>query len=253
MILFLSLTVSGCADSFGATGGGTSAGNTTKVADAAYGVGDYAEAARLYERAAATSPRSVDALLGLGRSYGAMGQFIRAQNALDSAQQISPRNTSVLAELGHLQLGQMHPRDALDYYDKALKVDGRNRAALTGKGVALDYLSRHAEAQQTYQRGLALYPTDFPLLSDYALSRVLSGNIGEGIRLMEELLRDPSKGSTVRANMALAYALDGREADARAMMKGDLSPDEAERTLTYYRQIRKDYLAGKPIGYLVFR
>lgn len=250
----LCLAVGGCADGgFSIGAGSSSTRNTEKVADGALGVGDYTEAARLYERAVATSPRSVEAWLGLGRAYGATGQFIRAQNALAAAQKLAPRNTEVLVELGHLQLSQMHPRDALAYYDKALAVDGRNKAALTGKGVALDYLSRHGEAQQVYQQALTLYPTDFPLLSDDALSHVLSGNIGEGIRLMEQLLRDPTKGRTVRANMALAYALDGREADARAMMSGDVAPDEINRTLAYYRQIRKDYLAGKPIGYLVFR
>lgn len=249
VILLLGTVLAGCAD----TSSGTTARNTEKVADAALGVGDYAEAARLYERATASAPRSVPALLGLGRAYGATGQFVRAQNALESALKVEPRNEQVLVELGHLQLEQMHPRDALEYYDKALKTDGRNKAALTGKGVALDYLSRHTEAQQVYQQALALYPTDFPLLSDYALSRVLSGNIGEGIRLMEQLLRDPSKGTTVRANMALAYALDGREADARAVMSGDMSGPDIDRTLAYYRLIRKDYLAGKPIGYMVFR
>lgn len=253
LMLLAAMAVGGCADLPGVGARGAVGSETVQVAQAAYNIGDYPEAARLYERAVAADPRSVPALVGLGRTYASMGQFERAKNALENAERIAPQRAEVQVELGHLALTRMHPRDALTYYDAALQADRRNLQAFTGKAVALDYLSRHAEAQQVYRAALAVYPTDFSLLSNYALSKVLSGEIGEGIRLMEELLRDPRQGQTVRANMALAYALDGRESDARAMMVDDMSAREISETLAYYRKVRVDYLAGKPIGYLVFR
>ncbi len=224
-----------------------------QVAAAALSVGDYAEAARLYERAAAQDQRAVGPLIGLGKAYTALGQYSRAGNALQRAHELNGRNTDVLNEMGRLDLMQMQPKSAIDRFDKALSIDRRNLAALTGKAVSLDYLSRHAEAQVVYREALQIYPTNFALLSNYALSRVLSGDIGEGIRLMEELLRDPAKGETVRANMAIAYALDGRTRDARAILSGTMSPGEIDETLRLYAAARTDYLAGKPIGYMIFR
>lgn len=225
---------------------------TEQVAQAAYSVADYHEAARLYERAAEQNPRSAEALLGLGRSYMALGQFNRASNALMRARELGGQRAEVNNELGNLALMQMHPKEAIGFYDTALRADRNNLAALTGKAVSLDYLSRHAEAQKVYRQAIAHYPTNFALLNNYALSQVLSGQIGEGLTLMEELLRDPNRGDSVRPNMAIAYALEGRVRDARAMLEGTMSGAEIEETLAYYAKVREAYLAGKPVGYMIF-
>lgn len=226
---------------------------TEQVAEAAMSIGDYEESARLYELAAARDTRSVNALIGLGKSYTALGQFNRAENALTRARDLNRRNPEVHNQLGNLALQQMHPKEAIEHFDKALQLDRTNLVAFTGKGVALDYLSRHAEAHQVYEQALKSWPTNFALLSNYALSQVLGRRIGEGTRLMEELLRDPANGETVRANLAIAYALDGRERDARAMLSGLMSDAEIEASLRHYSVARQNYLAGKPVGYMIFQ
>ena len=224
-----------------------------QVAEAAYSIGDYGEAARLYEVAALRNPNSVSALIGLGKSYTALSQFSRANNALVRALQLNGRNAEVHNQLGNLALMELHPKRAIEHFDAALRLDRKNLSAFTGKAVSLDYLSRHAEAQEVYREALKTYPTNFPLMSNYALSMALSGRIGEGTKLMEELLRDPARGDTVRANLAIAYALDGRTRDARAMLEGVMPPAEIEATLRQYAVVRRDYLEGKPIGYLIFQ
>lgn len=226
---------------------------TTEVAQAAYSVGDFVEAARLYERAAEQNPKQVANYLGLGKSYLAQSQFTRAESALNHARQLAPRNPEVHTTLGALALNRLQPAQALEHYQAALNSDGRNLSGYIGKALSYDYLSRHAEAQTVYAEALRHYPTNFALLNNRALSLVLSGRIGEGTTLLEELLRDPDRGNTARTNMAIAYALDGRERDARAILAGVMSPQEASAALTQYRRLRTEYLAGKPIGYLVFQ
>ncbi|WP_283179177.1 tetratricopeptide repeat protein [Gemmobacter sp. 24YEA27] len=228
-------------------------GETEQVAEAAWSIGDYDEAARLFELASARNPKSVTALVGLGKSYTALAQYNRAQNALFRARDLNRRNPEVHNQLGNLALQEMHPKTAIEHFDAALRIDRTNLAALTGKAVSLDYLSRHAEAQEVYTRALQTWPTNFPLLSNYALSQVLGGNIGAGMKLMEELLRDPANGDTVRANLAIAYALDGRSRDAKAMLSGLMSDADIEKSLRHYAAARQDYLAGKPIGYMIFQ
>lgn len=249
--LGLSLFLAGCV--MPGRGDNPQSSETGQVAEAAFSIGDYEEAARLYELAAARDAKSVPALIGLGKSYTALGQFSRAQNALIRARELNRRDPEVHNQLGNLALQEMHPKVAIGHFDQALKLDRDNLTALTGKAVSLDYLSRHAEAQEVYRRALQTYPTNFPLLSNYALSQVLSRDIGAGIKLMEELLRDPSHGDTVRANMAIAYALDGRSRDARAMLQGLMSDAEIEAALRHYAAAREAWLAGKPIGYMIFQ
>ncbi|MFE3836879.1 tetratricopeptide repeat protein [Pseudogemmobacter sonorensis] len=250
-ILTTLLLVAGC--SLSASAVKPPQGETEQVAEAAWSVGDHEEAARLFELAAARDPNSVTALIGLGKSYTALSQYNRAQNALYRARELNRRNPEVHNQLGNLALQEMHPKTAIEHFDEALRLDRNNLVALTGKAVSLDYLSRHAEAQEVYRRALQTWPTNFPLLSNYALSQVLGGGIGAGTKLMEELLRDPAHGDTVRANLAIAYALDGRERDARAMLSGLMSDSDIEASLRHYANARKDYLAGKPIGYMIFQ
>lgn len=226
---------------------------TEQVAAAALAVGDAEEAARLYERAAQKQPDSVTALLGLGRSYAALGQFGRAASALSRARELKPHRTDVQTELGRLALVQGDAATALPFFQAALRLAPRDLSALTGQAVALDYLSRHAEAQQVYQLGLRYYPTNFALLSNQALSRVLSGDAASGIAQLEQLLGDANHGETIRANLAIAYALQGRVADARAMLKGILDPEETRAALALYATARTERQAGHPIGHLVFR
>ena len=226
---------------------------TIEVADAALAVGDPTEAARLYERASEGREENAQVLLGLGRSYMQLGQLGRAENALLRAAQLAPRDPAVPIELGRLALQRRQPEQAMAQFDRALTLDRRSLGAITGKALSLDYLSRHSEAQAVYRMGLDIYPTNFALLNNQALSMVLSGRIGQGIVLLEELVTDPQRGNTARTNMAIAYALEGRERDARAMLTGTMPEGEIAADLAYYRKIRTDFMAGRPVGHLVFR
>lgn len=226
--------------------------DTEVVAEAALTAGSYPEAARLYEKAAVERPNSATAFLGMGRAYIELGQLTRAEFALVRARDLDRRNPDVLNELGNLQLRRLHPSEAIELYDQALRLDRRNLSALTGRAVALDFLSRHADAQEVYRKALQYYPSNFVLLNNYALSQVLSGQIGSGLAMMQELVRDPDNGETVRGNMAVAYALDGRMNDARAMLEGTMSSSEIEEALARYAAMRKRFNEGEPIGYLVF-
>lgn len=249
---FAGLALTACAPQSIGERPASSTSETVQVGQAAYSVGDYEEAARIYERAAARDNKSSAAYLGLGRSYTQLGQYNRAHNALLRAQSLSSRDPEISNELGNLALQQMQPARAIKYFDESLARDRRNIKGLTGKAVSLDYLSRHAEAQSVYREALSIYPTNFALMSNYALSQVLSRNLGSGIQMMQELLRDSTQGNTVRNNLALAYMLANREGDARAILQGMVPDSEINEILNGYVQVRENYRAGKPIGYLVF-
>ena len=243
------LLISGCSLP---NGGTSNRPETEQVAEAAWSVGEYAEAARLFERAAERDPRSVNALIGLGKSYSELGQYSRAGNALLSAAALRPRNAEIFGEMGRLALYQGDAEAALAQYDEALKLDPRNLRALTGKAVSLDYLSRHAEAQDVYRRGLAIYPTNFALMSNNALSMVISGDRAAGISLLEELLSDPHYSEAARANLAIAYVLDSRKKDAEAMLAGLMRQSEINDEIKKYVSIRKGLEDGISVGHLVF-
>ena len=137
------------------------------------------------------------------------------------------------------------PQAALENLDVALRKRPRDVAIITARGIALDRLSRHAEAQETYRRGLAIDPTNFVLLSNLGLSLGLSGRPGEGITILRELVRDGAATANTRGNLALVYGLAGREREASATLAVDLSPSQIQNNLAYYRELREMLRAGQ--------
>ena len=229
------------------------ANETEQVAAAAYSVGDYAEAARLYERASAAAPRSVTALTGLGKSYSELGQLNRAQNALQAAEALRPRDPDVQSEIGKLALIQGNGPAAFAAFDLALRAKPQHLPALTGKAVALDHMSRHREAQAVYQTALALYPTNFALMSNHALSRAISGDEAYAQSVFTELLNDARHSETTKANLAIVYMLTGKTNEASAILQGMMSQSEINQELKRLSDLRQKRAAGQPIGHLVFQ
>ncbi|MCB1404565.1 MAG: tetratricopeptide repeat protein, partial [Rhodobacteraceae bacterium] len=152
-----------CSGGPGAGIGGS--GSSMSLAEKAMSAGDYGTAANLYQQAFDANPRSVDPLVGLGRSYTGLGQFSRAEQALLEANLRKPRNPEILLELSRTQLAGGKPQAALTNLEVASKRAPKNIQITTARGIALDRLSRHKEAQTVYREGLARNPTDFALLS----------------------------------------------------------------------------------------
>jgi Flp pilus assembly protein TadD len=241
------LMLGACAGSPISIGGGGS-GTSLNVADRAAGAGDYETAAALYQQAYDANPRSTEALLGLGRSYAGLGQFSRSEQALAEAARRNPRDPAIQLELARAQLAAGNASAALAHLDKAGGRSKRDLQFITARGIALDRLSRHKEAQETYRQGLKLAPTDFALLSNLGLSLGLSGQTSEGIRILSELNRDKKANPRTRGNLALLYGLAGRDREAAAVLSADLSSSQVQSNLAYYRELRGLLKQGKPIG-----
>lgn len=226
--------------------------STLRLAQATAESGDHVNAARLYEKVLASDPDSVAALKGAGDSYSRMGQHGRAETVLLRAHELAPGNDDVLNILGRVSLSQKRPEEAVKYYDKALRINGKNISAITGKGVALDTMSQHLKAQKVYQDGLSIYPTNFILRSNYALSLALTNNSAKAISILQELVRDPNAAPHVRDNLALVYGLAGLENEARATLSLDMNAQEIEENIAIYGALRRMMQDGNPIGSLVF-
>jgi Flp pilus assembly protein TadD len=229
---------------------GASGTSSSRLAARSADAGDFQTAEALYRQAFEANPNSMEALVGLGRSYAGMGQYARAEQALNEANRRKPRDPAVLLELARTQLGAGQAQAALANLDIAAAKRPRDVQIITARGIALDRLSRHAEAQAAYREGLKRDPTDFALNSNLGLSLGLSGQTDAGIRILSELVRDGRANANTRGNLALVYGLAGREREAKATLAGDLGGSAIQNNLSYYRELRAMLAKGKPIGNL---
>lgn len=82
------------------------------------------------------NPRSL-ALLHQGEALRAAGNFAGAEDMLESALAIDPRNRGAYVALGRVAQGQGLPGKAVRFYRDALALDPNDLTALAGQGEAM--------------------------------------------------------------------------------------------------------------------
>ncbi|KQM66960.1 MULTISPECIES: SPOR domain-containing protein [unclassified Sphingomonas] len=170
------------------------------------------EAVMLAEQAVALSPRDAAYRTLLGRAYLAAGRFASAAQAF----------TDVLA---------LNPADARAALNLALA------QTATGEWVAArETLTAHAARISPADRGLAL---------------ALAGDPAGGIALLSEAARDPAATATVRQNLALALALDGRWVDARTVASVDMAPAQVDQRLMEWASFARPEHAAQQVAALL--
>ena len=200
--------------------------------------GKYDAAIPLYRRAHALHPRDAGPLFGLGTSLAALGANAEAIEALQAAHDRDDDDPNITAKLADVYLATDRADLALPLYDEALSKDPRNVAALNGKAVALDASGNHQEAQNTYEAGLAAAPDSLKLQSNLGLSMALDGKTDESIQMLENVATDSRAGPSERQNLALAYALAGRNDDAAKVASIDVDPITVNEDLAYYADLK---------------
>ncbi|UZW53601.1 SPOR domain-containing protein [Sphingobium sp. JS3065] len=156
-----------------------------------------AQAVELAEAAVQAAPQDARYRQLLGRAYVAAGRFASAETALTDAMTLGNRDARTIVTLALV--------------DVAL---GKDRAAR-------DLLANH---------------TDIVPAADYGLAMAMAGDAPEGVRILSEVIHDPSANAQTRQNLAYAYALAGRWKDARMMAGFDLDPLAANDRITQWAQ-----------------
>lgn len=171
-----------------------------------------ADAVTFAEQAVALAPRDAAYRALLGRAYLAAGRFASATQAF----------TDVLT---------LNPADAKAALNLALA------QTATGEWVAArETLTAHAARISPADRGLAL---------------ALAGDPAGGIALLSEAARDPAATATVRQNLALALALDGRWVDARTVASVDMAPAQVDQRLMEWAAFARPEHAAQQVAALL--
>ena len=215
-------------------------GVALKLARAARDAGDMNSAINLYQSVVAATPSDSPILVELGDAQLDAGAI---DDAVVTFQKIDPKSSSQLGamlglERAHLMLSE--PVKALEFADKAVALAPKDKRAQIGRGVALDMLGRHEEAQSCYHVALDLAPNDVAARSDLALSLALTKQFDEAIKIMTPIARAPTATARLRQNLAVIYGLKGDDSAARALSRTDLTPHQIEANLHFFDLVRNE-------------
>lgn len=241
-ICLLGLLLAGCVtdgEALTASPTGT-AGSLVTAGDARRASGDLAGAAALYRSAMQASDDTTlaEPTLRLAETLAAGGAYSDAADTFREALSLAPTDPRVHRGLANALVGLGQPGLAIPYYEDALALDSSDWRIYLGLGVAQD-LSGFAEAARaTYGQGLQHAPENPDLINNLALSQALSGNGRAAAALLEPLIHLYGGEARYRSSLAIAYALQDREAEAARLMAERILPEQVERNLQMLRSIR---------------
>ena len=152
-------------------------------------------------------------------------------------------NAAGLVEEGYDMLRADKSTEAVVLFDKALASDNKNIRAYQGKGIALNNLGKHEEAENVYITALRLQPTSVGVTNNLAMSYILRGEYQDAVELLKPLSENHPKDHKIQANLALANCMLGKKDDASKIFSKHLSKEKVAENLKFcsdYAGMRKN-------------
>ena len=219
---------------------------TTSIDDVTGALGGKKEAARqadakpdvgaLRERHR-TNPNDLDVALAYGTALRVTGQRSQAVAVLEQAVLAHSGNKALLAAYGRALADSGNFQQAFDVLSRAHTPEDPDWHILSAQGAVLDQLGRNEEAQQYYASALKIAPNEPSVLSNLGLSYLLQNNLPRAEETLRRAHEKSPSDLRVRANLAVVLGLEGHQAEAEAIVKADLPPDEAAAKVAALRQM----------------
>ena len=215
-------------------------------ADGAAQQGNIAAAERDYMSAVSISTGHIEAHLALARLYEQQKEPAKERAILERALVFQPNHALANYLFGKIELDANRFAEAREAFTRGLTTQPDNVDLVVGQAVADDMLGNHEKAQGTYSRILRANPKASlaGLRTNLAMSYLLSGAPKKAVELLQAEAKKPNASSVTRHNLALAYGLLGRNAEAKKLLDGEI--DEETRLLTVARL--KEYIKERAAG-----
>jgi len=191
-------------------------------------------------------PDDAQAALAYGKALRAAGQRAQAVAVLEQATIAHPGDKALLAGFGRALADNGNFQQAFEVLGRAHSPEDPDWRILSAQGTVLDQLGRHDEARQYYASALRIVPDDPSVLSNLALSYVLSKDLAKAEETLRRAYGNPNADPRVRLNLALVVGLRGRMAEAESLAKEGRPPEEAAANVAYLRKMLAKQAAVKP-------
>ncbi len=191
----------------------------------------------VYGRQYHSNPTNLDVALHYAQALRATGQRAQAVAVLERASLENPHDKALLGAYGRALAEAGAYDQALEVLGRAHSPDQPDWRILSAQGAVLDQMGRHTDAQRYYLTALKSVPDEAAVLSNLGLSYALSKNLRKAEATLRRAAARRPVDPRVRQNLALVVGLQGQFADAEAIARADLPPDEAAANVAYLRQL----------------
>ncbi len=182
-------------------------------------------------------PDDAEAALRYGKALRAAGQRSQAVAVLEQATIAHPSDKALLAGFGRALADNGNFQQAFEVLGRAHSPEDPDWRILSAQGAVLDQLGRGEEARQYYASALRIVPDEPSVLSNLALSYVLSNDLAKAEETLRRANSRADADPRVRLNLALVVGLRGHMAEAESLAKEGRPPEEAAANVAYLRRI----------------
>jgi len=198
---------------------------------------DPVRAVEIYGERYRSNPKDAGVALAYGQALRANGQQGQAAAVLGQATIANPGNKALLGVYGRALADNGDFQQAFDVLSKAHSPDNPDWRILSVQGTVLDQMGRHEDARRYYSSALKIAPGDPGVLSNLGLSYMLTKDLPKAEEALRQAYASPRATARVRQNLALVIGLQGRFAEAEAIVKADLPPEEAAANVAYLKDM----------------
>ena len=232
---------------------------TTALSDVTGSLGEQAETSQpadprrdveVYRERYRANPKDPAIALEYGKALRATGEKDQAVAVLEQAAIASPGNKALLAGYGRALADNGNFQQAFDVLRKAHSPDDPDWRILSAQGAVLDQMGRFEEARQYYASALKIRPDEPSVLSNLGLSYLLSKDLAKAEETLRKAHSGDDKDPRVRMNLAVVLSLEGKQAEAEAIVKAGLPPDEATAEVAELKRLltRKEASSDRSNG-----
>jgi Flp pilus assembly protein TadD len=183
------------------------------------------------------NPRDVDVAMHYAQALRETGQRSQAAAVLEQASIQNPHNRALLGAFGRALADVGNFQQALEVLGRAHTPDQPDWRILSAQGAVLDQMGRHDEARRYYASALKIVPDEPTVLSNLGLSYALARDLPNAEATLRKAVARPGADPRVRQNLALIVGLQGRYAEAEAIARADLPPEEAAANVAYLKEM----------------
>ena len=135
---------------------------------------------------AATIALDVSSQLKVAELKRAQGDYGDAVRILAQLMLAAPDDPHVVGEYGKVLVQQGRTNDAVAFLNRALELAPGDWTLYSALGIAYDQAKNYKSARVSYERALELKPGEAVVLNNFAMSRMLAGDLAQARQLIAQ-------------------------------------------------------------------
>jgi Flp pilus assembly protein TadD len=152
-------------------------------------------------------PANLDGEIRRAQLLRSKGDYKDAARSLSQLMIVAPDDPRVVGEFGKVMAQEGRSADALAFLKRAIELQPNDWTIYSALGVAYDQTDDHAHARAAYQHALTLKPGDPTVLNNYAVSRMLAGDLDGAQRLIAQASSNGGDFPKIANNVAMLASM----------------------------------------------